>query len=169
MSFDHVTKDKDGRGRYALGGVHKLNIVNGAGYTLENRQPFGIGVTGRSTLKIAKDRPGQLRRNAMDKWYADLVLASDADGKAEVTIESAQQRVEELESVEPFRPTTLMEKVSKYIEGGGQADSQNRIIGGVSGKRDYVIAALRALIVEGYVSDETPHESLKPYRESDEE
>ena len=64
VSFDHVTKDRQGRGRYALGGVHKLNIVNGAGYTFENRQPFGIGVTGRSTLKIAKDRPGQLRRNA---------------------------------------------------------------------------------------------------------
>ena len=24
VSFDHVTKDKDGRGRYAIGGVHKL-------------------------------------------------------------------------------------------------------------------------------------------------
>ena len=94
-SFDHVVKDNQNRGRYAIGGVHKLNIVSGAGYILENKQPFGIGMTGRSNIKIAKDRPGQLRRHAVDsKWYADLVLVSDAEGKAEVAIESAQQRVE---------------------------------------------------------------------------
>jgi hypothetical protein len=160
VSFDHVTKDKDGRGRYALGGVHKLNIVNGAGYTLENRQPFGIGVTGRSTLKIAKDRPGQLRRNAMDKWYGDLVLASNTDGTADVSIESPQERVAERETAEPFRPTTLMEKVSKYIEDEGQVASQNQILDGVDGKRDWKIAALRLLKEEGYVTPTKPYESL---------
>jgi hypothetical protein len=57
-----------------------------------------------------------------------LVLASNADGTAEVTIESPQQRVAERETAAPFRPTNLMEKVSKYIEGGGEADSQNDIL-----------------------------------------
>src|SRR5829696_6175931 len=168
VSFDHVTKDREGRGRYAIGGVHKLNIVTGAGYTLENRQPFGIGMTGRSSIKIAKDRPAQLRRHAVDKWYADLVLASDADGKAEVTIESAQQRVEERESAEPFRPTNLMEKISRYIEDGGQADSQNEILEGVPGKRDWKIAALKILKGEGYVTSAKPYGSLKPYRKDGE-
>jgi hypothetical protein len=168
VSFDHVTKDKDGRGRYALGGVHKLNIVNGAGYTLENRQPFGIGITGRSTLRIAKDRPGQLRVNAVDKWYGDLVLASNADGSAEVWIESPQERVAEREAAEPFRPTSLMEKISRYIEDGGDADSQNQILDGVDGKRDWKIAALKILKEEGYVTSAKPYESLMPYRASDE-
>ena len=168
MSFDHVTKDKDGRGRYALGGVHKLNIVNGAGYTLENRQPFGIGITGRSTLKIAKDRPGQLRANAVDKWYGDLVLASNADGSAEVAIESPQQRVAERETAEPFRPTNLMEKISHYLEAEGEADSQNDILKGVPGKRDWKIEALKLLREEGYVTPTRPYKSLKPYRASDE-
>jgi hypothetical protein len=168
VSFDHVTKDREGRGRYAIGGVHKLNIVSGAGYTLENRQPFGIGTTGRSTLKIAKDRPAQLRRHAVDKWYADLVLASDADGRAEVAIESPQERVAERETAEPFRPTTLMEKVSKYIEGGGEADSQNDILKGVDGKRDWKISALKILKEEGYVTPTRPYQSLMPYRAKDE-
>jgi hypothetical protein len=172
VSFDHVTKDKDGRGRYALGGVHKLNIVNGAGYTLENRQPFGIGITGRSTLKIAKDRPGQLRINALSGaggwWYGDLVLASQADGTAEVWIESPQERVAEREAAPSFRPTNLMEKISKYIEGGGEADSQNEILKGVSGNRDAKILALKILKEEGYVTPTKPYESIKPYRESGE-
>jgi hypothetical protein len=167
VSFDHVTKDRESRGRYALGGVHKLNIVTGAGYTLENRQPFGIGVTGRSTLKIAKDRPGQLRVNAIDKWYGDLVLASNADGSAEVTIESPQERVAEREAAPPFRPTNLMEKISKYLEGDA-ADSQNQILKDVPGNRDGKIAALKILKEEGYVTPTKPYESLKPYRASDE-
>jgi hypothetical protein len=168
VSFDHVVKNREGRGRYALGGVHKLNIVSGAGYTLENRQPFGIGVTGRSTLKIAKDRPGQLRCNAVDKWYGDLVLASNADGTAEVSIESPQERVAERES-EQFRPTNLMEKVSRYLEEEDGPRSQNQILGDVKGKRDYKILALKLLREEGYVTKTTPHESIKPYREGNED
>jgi hypothetical protein len=167
VSFDHVTKDREGRGRYAIGGVHKLNIVSGAGYTLENRQPFGIGVTGRSTLKIAKDRPGQLRRNAIDKWYGDLVLPSNADGSAEVSIESPQERLAEREAGPAFRPTNLMEKISRYLE-GEPADSQNQILNDVPGKRDGKIAALKILKEEGYVTTAKPYESLKPYRENDE-
>jgi hypothetical protein len=167
-SFDHVVKDSQSRGRYAIGGVHKLNIVSGAGYILENRAPFGIEMTGRSNLKIAKDRPGQLRRHAVDnKWYADLVLASDADGKAEVTIESSQQRVAEREASPPFRPTNLMEKVSKYLEGEA-ADSQNQILKDVPGNRDGKIAALKILKEEGYVTPAKPYKSVKPYRQSDE-
>ena len=78
-SLDHVTKAAEGRGRYALGAVHKLNALNGAAYLLENRTPFGVGLTGRSTIRIAKDRPGQLRRNALPStggsyWFGDLVL-----------------------------------------------------------------------------------------------
>jgi hypothetical protein len=168
VSFDHVTKDRESRGRYALGGVHKLNIVTGAGYTLENRQPFGIGVTGRSTLKIAKDRPGQLRVNAIDKWYGDLVLASNADGTAQVTIESPQERVAERETT-PFRPTNLMEKVSRYLEAEDGPRSQNKILDDVPGKRDWKITALKILRKEGYVTDATPHESIKPYRVSNED
>lgn len=91
VTLDHVTKDRDGRGRYALGAVHKLNGLNGAAYALENREPFGVGVTGRSGLYITKDRPGQLRRHAVNsaggtKWFADLVGTSHADDFIEISI-----------------------------------------------------------------------------------
>ena len=90
-SLDHVTKDREGRGRYAIGAVHKLNALDGGAYILENRHPFGVGRTGRSTVRVAKDRPGQLRRNALPSgnglhWYGDLVLKSVDEDFAEVTI-----------------------------------------------------------------------------------
>ena len=35
----------DGRGRYAIGSVHKLNGIDGASYTFEGKRPFGRGWT----------------------------------------------------------------------------------------------------------------------------
>jgi hypothetical protein len=91
VALDHVTKDPSSRGRYALGGGHKLNIVSGASYILENREPFGIGLTGRSVLKIAKDRPGQLRQHGVKAGdlyrFGELVLASHGKRSADAMIE----------------------------------------------------------------------------------
>jgi len=78
--IDHVSKSKETRGRYALGGVHKLNVVNGAAYTVELKQDFGRGRTGRARLSIAKDRPGRVREHCPGKVAADLVLESRAGG-----------------------------------------------------------------------------------------
>ena len=58
VSLDHVTKAQDTRGRYSIGGQHKLSGLNGAAYVMSARGPFGVGITGRSYIRIAKDRPG---------------------------------------------------------------------------------------------------------------
>ena len=39
---------REHRGRYAIGGVPQLNGLDGAAYTMEAREPFGIGITGRA-------------------------------------------------------------------------------------------------------------------------
>lgn len=85
VTLDHVVKSADNRGRYAIGGVHKLNGLNGVMYLMENVTPFGIGVKGVSRVRIAKDRPGQLRKESLPHksglyWFADLVVdATEAD------------------------------------------------------------------------------------------
>ncbi|MDX3398406.1 DnaB-like helicase N-terminal domain-containing protein [Streptomyces sp. ME01-18h] len=85
VPLDHVVKNNESRGRYALGGVHKLNAVDGVQYMLEAVRPFGINTEGRSRLRIAKDRPAQIRRHALPggrnpmHWFADLVIRSDGD------------------------------------------------------------------------------------------
>jgi hypothetical protein len=60
-----VTKAEEARDRYALGAVHKLNALDGAQYLLDDRRQFGVGITGTSMVRIAKDRPGQLRVHAL--------------------------------------------------------------------------------------------------------
>lgn len=89
VPLDHVVKNNESRGRYALGGVHKLNAVDGVQYMLEAVRPFGINTEGRSRLRIAKDRPAQIRRHALPggrnpmHWFADLVIRSDGEEFAE--------------------------------------------------------------------------------------
>jgi hypothetical protein len=100
VTLDHVVKSSENRGRYSIGGVHKLNGLNGVMYMLENRRPFGIGVTGKSTIRVAKDRPGQIRKNGLSHssgmhWYADLVVKSESAEFAEAHLYAPIQRDEE--------------------------------------------------------------------------
>jgi len=162
VCMDHVVKDAGARGRYAIGGVHKLNGLDGAAFILENRDPFGIGLTGRSTILISKDRPGQLRKHAHRRkdgldHFADLVLTSHDDSYSELTIEPPTQP-----SAGEFKPTILMRKVSEALQEHG-AMSQRQIIASIGGKRQYVIDALALLQRDKFVSDSTPHKLLRPY------
>lgn len=63
LAADHVSKDPTSRGRTALGSVHKVNALSGVAISLENKEPFGRGQTGRSHVYILKDRPGYLRQH----------------------------------------------------------------------------------------------------------
>ncbi|MER7309932.1 AAA family ATPase [Streptomyces griseoluteus] len=169
-TLDHVTKDREGRGRYAIGGVHKLNGLNGAQYVLENRTPFGVGVTGKSTVRIAKDRPGQLRKHALSHssglhWFADFTLRSHDQTFTEGSLYPP------IEQQGPFRPTSLMRKVSDAITGAPAPLSVRGVQDRVTGNKDAVRQALARLVDEGFVSVEAGprgaqlHKLAKPFTE----
>jgi hypothetical protein len=63
LSCDHVVKDAERRGRNAIGSIHKGNGLSGSLILLENAEPFGRGMKGRSHVYVTKDRPGHLRSN----------------------------------------------------------------------------------------------------------
>jgi hypothetical protein len=75
LALDHVVKDKEQRGRYAIGAQHKLAGVDVA-YTFEVVEPFGRGRDGVVTVKVQKDRPGGVREFAQDGVVATLRAAS---------------------------------------------------------------------------------------------
>lgn len=153
-ALDHVVKNSDGRGRYALGGVHKLNGINGAAYVLENRAAFGVGITGRSTVYIAKDRPAQLRKHALRgrdglHWFADLLLESithHGDALLSASLSVPEHRPEE------FRPTVLMRRISDALSRAGGPLTTRGILDRVRGKQQDVRNAIATLLDEGYVT-----------------
>lgn len=58
---DHVTKSSDGRGRFAIGGQHKMAAIDGASYLVDVESGIAPGKVGSLILKVAKDRPGSVR------------------------------------------------------------------------------------------------------------
>ena len=162
-SLDHVTKSPDGRGRYALGAAHKLNGLNGAAYLLDIRRPFGIGLTGRSTVKLAKDRPGQLRRHGLHSsgglhWFGDLVLDSQHETFIVATVEAPHERPDD------FRPTHNMAKVAKILDDAAEPLSENGVVIRVGGNAANARQALAFLVDDGYVHREAGPNNAKLHK-----
>lgn len=84
VMIDHVTKSREERGRFAIGGQHKLAGVTGAAYTFTAIRPFHRAgsdpVTGSVGISVVKDRPGFVRRHARDGKIGTLELTAYPDG-----------------------------------------------------------------------------------------
>lgn len=158
VTLDHVVKSSENRGRYSIGGVHKLNGLNGVMYMLENRRPFGIGVTGKSTVRVAKDRPGQIRKNGLSHssgmhWYADLVVKSETQEYAEAHLYSPRERDEgEREADEDEkRINGLKRQVLDAIRKAPDALTGKGIEDRVTGKAADIRRAVAALVDTGQI------------------
>jgi hypothetical protein len=164
--IDHVTKVKDGRGRYSIGSERKLG---GADVHLgfELVRPFGRGRSGLAKITTHKDRHGHLPRPRA----AEFVLESDAKtGSISWQLHPPNQDANV--DAGGFRPTRLMEKVSEFVGAADHPPSRNEVEKGVGGKRDFVRQAIDCLLAEGYVTEQPgPHNSRslkfkKHYRET---
>lgn len=167
--IDHVAKDKEHRGDWAIGTESKLASIDGASFTFDLVQPFGRQRTGLSRLLLAKDRPGGLRGHAMGKELCRLKLTSSAEGA--VTYEFlVPSGLTEGEDGEPqWRPTFYMQKVSELVESSSTPLSRNGITGAITGKVTYIRQAIQILIDDGFIeayggpNRSILHRSLLPY------
>ncbi|MFH0244442.1 AAA family ATPase [Streptomyces sp. HK10] len=158
VTLDHVVKSVENRGRYSLGGVHKLNGLNGVMYMLENIRPFGVGVTGKSRIRIAKDRPAQLRKHGLPHssglhWFADLVVKSESSEFADGHLYPPVQRDED-DTKAKAEQERIAELKRKILEAIGRAKGplsgkgvEDRVPGKAADKR----MALAELVDEGRV------------------
>jgi hypothetical protein len=85
IACDHLPKEREGRSREAYGSVHKGNAIDGARILLENREPFGRRMRGRSNVFVTKDRPGHLRAHGRaagtpGKTYLGTLVVDDMTG-----------------------------------------------------------------------------------------
>lgn len=178
VTVDHVTKSNDARGRFALGSQHKMSALTGAGYLVEPLDRLAPGHVGRLALRVAKDRPGAVRASAGTYRASDrtqeaavLVLDSREKDRTRVTLDGPRGLDEDGEP-RAFRPTALMERVSRYLETAG-ASSTSAVRRGVSGRTEHIIRALETLEAEEYVSAEDGprgarvFRSARPYRDEE--
>jgi hypothetical protein len=181
---DHVTKDADSRGRFAIGGQAKMAALDGAAYVVEVLEPLGVGLVGRVALRVAKDRPGGVRPHAgawrkSDRTQEAAVVVIDSTDDDSTTVRVEAPRSDTLDTPpderRPFQPTGLMEKVSAFLENAGAAVSRNGIASAIPGRREYVMQAIDALVDGGWAVADGPAlrggrpsiRSARPYRQSD--
>ena len=146
-------------GKDASRGMRGSNVLLGACDTTVECKRTREGVTTVVTKQ----------RNGADDQRLHFRL--DPEGDSVVLLESATSQ----RASDPFRPTGLMEKVSRYLASAATSQSQRAIERGVPGRAEYVRLAITRLIEEGYIAaDDGPggriqHRSLQPFTEDDDD
>jgi hypothetical protein len=169
--IDHVVKAREQQGRWATGSGHKLAALSGAGLVMDTFRPFGHGLHGIARVSIAKDRPGRVREHATGRAIADLHLFSEPDGSV---IPELRVPVDGRDEAGAFRPTVLMERVSRHLEAHPEGQSVRAISEAVTGKATGIRAAIDRLVVEQFARREEHgqahrHYSVRPFRNDGEE
>jgi hypothetical protein len=139
---DHVTKDREKRGRYSIGGQSKLALAE-AHLGLSAIKPLRRGPGGKLNVRVLKDNYGWLPLGAtfeLRSHEATEALSwdvqTDKDGEAGTDGEGT------------FRPTGCMEKVSRVLEIAGKALSRSELERDVIGKTEEISGPRSARLVE---------------------
>ena len=134
---DHVVKATEGRGRFPIGGQAKMAAIDGTGYLVEPLTALGRGLDGSLTVRVAKDRPGQVRAHAGDWRKTDRtqeaarirIDSTAEDGTTDVTVQPPEYgEIQAHDSDKPFRPTKVMEKISRILETMREPVSRQAVI-----------------------------------------
>lgn len=165
LVLDHVVKSAEARGRFAIGTERKAGQVD-VHLGLEAVKQLARGGSGIVRITVHKDRPGHLRGHV-----PELHLESDPESHG-ITWTFAQAAA--TASDNGWRPTALMEKVSRYVREQGEPISRNAIERAKLGKQaTFVRQAIDALTAEGYLRETAGsrgsrmYESVKPFTSSD--
>lgn len=166
--IDHVVKDKETQGRYARGSGAKLAGIDGAAFKLEVVRPFGRGLAGLARVIVTKDRHGWVRRIAAGgTMVAEFHGVSDpVTGHLGVTLRPSTA----VDEKGHFRPTQIMENLSRMLETAGGAKSGRWFEQNSGHGHEHVRLALKALVLDEYMTAElgprraVMHSLVRPFR-----
>lgn len=164
---DHVVKSQEGRGRFPIGGQAKMAAIDGTGYLVEPLTALGQGLDGSLTIRVTKDRPGTVRAHAGDWRKTDRTQeaarirldSSTGDGSTHITVQPPEYgEMQARDNDQPFRPTKVMEKVSRILETMREPLSLNKVSemyreSGAKAKRTTIIEGINLLVESGHVAE----------------
>jgi hypothetical protein len=166
--IDHVTKNAETRGRFAIGGQAKLATIDGAAYLVEPLEVLAPGKIGTLTLRVTKDRPGFVRK------IAGMYRKSDRTQEAAViTIDSTKEQIEYI-IVPPMLEDQLIanqtEKLDRdivtFIDSNPGA-TKSMATRGIKGQDSAVLARLEILIRDGVLENAGNERGFKLYVTAD--
>jgi hypothetical protein len=111
FTIDHLPKGQDARASgYAIGGIAKKRIIDGAYLSAEALEPPAPGKTGKIRLTIEKDRHGQVRAHAIGKVAGDYIIDSTDPTYTNCRIEQPPTGTDG-----KIKPTSAMTVISQYL------------------------------------------------------
>jgi hypothetical protein len=165
VGLDHVSKNKPSG--WAIGSERKVGGVE-VHLQFESKVTLTRGGSGVVRVYVHKDRPGYIRH---EYGVQGFELHIDSDSETHALTFAAPRTIED--STGDFRPTALMEKVSKYIEAHEGQSKQEVYEALKPSKRVYVWTAFEKLETEGFIAFEKIGRTMyarhvAPFREHDE-
>ena len=164
---DHLPKGADARAAgQAIGSIAKKRMMRGSYIRVDARTKPAPGQVGYLTLRIDKDTAGELRRTSPG-GYAGTFTLDSRDPR--VTTWNIDAHDNPTTADGTFRPTQVMERVSRYVEDHDRCTSR-AIREHVGGKTSVVKTAIDTLIREGFITTmaggrgATIHHSTVHYR-----
>jgi hypothetical protein len=168
LLIDHVSRNRQTRERGGRGGWMKLQLLD-VSYTVKTFKAFSRTQEGSLKLCCAKDRFGTY---AIGDIAAEIHVTPHDNGDR---IDFHVLAPDNQEGAAPWRPTGLMEKLSKALERRTAADDlpdREDTLDLIPGRAQYKRQALAGLVDRGYVDDfqdgrHHRYRSIRPYREAD--
>lgn len=172
ITIDHLPKSQDARATgFAIGSIAKKRMIRGSYLRVDAKVKPVPGGKGVISLRIEKDTSGELRRSSGGGYAGTLTL--DSTDPSYTTWSISREDIPKNDDG-TARRTTLMEKVSRYIEGNDQA-SFNDINNAIGTKREWVKDVTNLLVIEGFVArfkgprNSQLHHSIAPYRQTEDD
>ena len=152
--IDHITKNADTRGRFAIGGQAKLATIDGAAYLVEPLEALAPGRTGTLTMRVTKDRPGFIRK------IAGMWRKSDRTQEAAVfTIDSTRPLMEYVIGVPLVEEEVLASKefkkakeIAEFVH-NHPGCTRRLIQEGVHGSKEAIGEHLNELMAGGWIAN----------------
>jgi hypothetical protein len=152
--IDHITKNADTRGRFAIGGQAKLATIDGAAYIVEPIEVLSPGRVGSLTLRVTKDRIGDVRASA------GMYRKSDRTQEAAVfTIDSTRAQMQYVigspTSEDELNERTEFKKMSEMAEfiHHNPGCSRRELNEGVKGDKGLIGERLETLEKNGFIEN----------------
>jgi hypothetical protein len=147
--LDHVTKNIEGRGRYAIGSERKVGQVD-VHLGLELVSQLTRGGLGLVKVHVHKDRPGFLQR----PYAAEIAFTSEPDTHA------ISWQIRPTATANPtagWQPTILMGRAIDFLEQQTEPVSRTAVAAGIGKNKQQALRAIDILIAKGDI-----HESPGP-------
>jgi hypothetical protein len=165
---DHVVKSSEERGRYQIGGVMKLNLINGAAYLLQAVQPIVRGGEGRSALYLTKDRPGSIKphcqkgKDPSSRLAGYMHVVSDSNS-LDIWVEGAAEEADEGEIHMTKVHFALLDAVED-LERKGIVTNTSKLRSAVGGRPTTASQALDQLVIWGELEEVAGPNRSKIYK-----